>query len=356
MIFPPVRIPEGGDVDYDWYVDGGTMMLVPIEAAINAGATIVYAICSTSYLKPSSQPASDFNPDSKAGSGVFLLDLAARVAMGMEDGEIAMRNLFPREGWGLPVVVIQPEYEDPYVDGFAVDPGLINIRMDHGYMRADDTVQAYEHNLHQPIEPIPRRASPESYSKERFTTAIIQKRFLIWRMEMDALGWNFTKGKPIPPTPHTITPMTPVANRMGPIIRHKAELKDLVEKRLASGGKCPPGHEKWWSDWEKHPHTIPLPPWSGKIMELVSFPHTVKLGISTSITITVKDLFTSNPITNASVLDGESPIGPVGKPFPHIFKATTGEGGPKHPPSKELPEVTVRAPGYPDIGVPINFV
>ena len=49
------------------------------------------------------------------------------------------RQLEPFRGWGVPVKVIAPRFE--LYNLLVVDPRLIRIKMDYGYMRAYDKMQ-----------------------------------------------------------------------------------------------------------------------------------------------------------------------------------------------------------------------
>ena len=116
IVYPPVRLPDGED-----YVDGGVLENAPIEAAVRAGADEVIAVLPSpaALASPSTAPTT-------------LLPITARSLDLLLDGS-SRRQVEPFRGWGVPVTVIAPRFE--LYNLLAVDPGLIRINMDYGYMR-----------------------------------------------------------------------------------------------------------------------------------------------------------------------------------------------------------------------------
>ncbi len=105
-------------------VDGGVRKIVPITAAIDAGAATVYAIICNAPIQP--QAAS-----------MDLLKILEHSLDAVEEENIRV-EASPHDRWKVPVSIIRPDFN---VHGTReIDPGLIKISMDYGYMRAFDVV------------------------------------------------------------------------------------------------------------------------------------------------------------------------------------------------------------------------
>jgi NTE family protein len=110
------------------FVDGGISQEVPIRAAVEMGASQVFAVVSPIPLK---------NTNAITG----LVDIAVRAATDITIDEITGNDLEPYGGWGVPVHVIRATVE---VEGSrTIDPGLIRINMAYGWMRAFDVLSAF---------------------------------------------------------------------------------------------------------------------------------------------------------------------------------------------------------------------
>jgi len=185
FIFPPQQLG-----DY-WYVDGGVRMVTPIEAAIHTGADKVYAVVASQDKMTAGISVLGQSKLSSYDPPANLLDVGMRAASDIMPSEINDDQLFPPQGWGKEVIVIRPEYD--VHDSMTIDPGLIRIRMAHGFMRADDTMQAYEK------DPQHYRGQTSQYSRDRLTTTIVKTRKTIWILEFAANGWKYNTdgtGKP----------------------------------------------------------------------------------------------------------------------------------------------------------------
>ena len=87
--------------DGQTYVDGGIRTLAPVQAAIDAGASSVYVVAASS-TKMDPKPLSDII----SGTALPLLGIALRVGEQILPDEVGRRDLFPSNGWPVPVVVI----------------------------------------------------------------------------------------------------------------------------------------------------------------------------------------------------------------------------------------------------------
>jgi predicted acylesterase/phospholipase RssA len=230
IAYPPVRLPDGED-----YVDGGVLENAPIEAAVRAGADSVIAILpSPAELDvPSSAPTT-------------LLPVAGRAIELLLDGS-SRRQLAPFRGWGVPVKVIAPRFE--LYNLLVVDPGLIRINMDYGYMRAYDEMQEDES----------LRAAYRNSSD-----AITRLRQTVWYQEHWVHGQypkGFVRSGQLQPTGS--------AEQVEWIRDRKKEIRDLVLARVGLTGasvraSAPPAIDKSWREWEAHFFTTYFnTPWDG---------------------------------------------------------------------------------------------
>ena len=230
IAFPPVRLPDSED-----YVDGGVLENAPIEAAVRAGADSIIAIL------PS--PA---EIDVPLSAPTALLPVAERAVGLMLDGS-SRRQLEPFRGWGVPVKVIAPRFEPHNL--LVVDPGLIRINMDYGYMRVYDEMQG-DDSL---------RAAYRTSSD-----AITQLRMTVWYQEHWANG-QYPKGFP---RSGQLQP-TGSAEQVEWIRDKKKEIRDRVLARAGlTGGflraSVPSGIDKAWREWEAHFFdTYVASPWDG---------------------------------------------------------------------------------------------
>ena len=167
--FPPVQLGN------EHYVDGGVRDNVPIEPAIRLGASKVYAVCSSAATVPVWRSLADGHLITDYGS-TNLLDITGRVSIDIMLNEITRFKTNPPNGWGAAeVIVIEPEFD--LHDIMTIDAGLIRIAMGHGYMRADDVMQAYAANQ------AGYRTLADEYTMNRRTTTITKLRRAIWERE-----------------------------------------------------------------------------------------------------------------------------------------------------------------------------
>jgi predicted acylesterase/phospholipase RssA len=344
VVFPPQQI--GG---YN-YVDGGIRMITPIEPAIKAEATMVFAVA-----------ASSPEVDIKTVSPPFeILTIALRTAEDIMINEITARDLFPPQGYAVPVIVIQPEND--IHSAMAIDPGLIRIRMAHGYMRADDVVQAYRY-WRSPdfpkfalgaIAPFHYLNIAAEFGANRKTLEIIQLRYQIWNAEFKANGKMFVGGQDFPPTPPTVQddPNGPDGATLAQVRQWKRQLKNLVEERIKAGGKCPPDYQNWWSNWEAH--NWKPSPWLREMRATIA-PTGIHLGVSTTFTVHGVDVDSGSTITDAHVkIDGVDK-GLTGKPITFTFTAKKDIDPGKKKTIVEVPEITVEKAGYQSVWVTPAF-
>ena len=123
VVFPPTEL--GGEL----YVDGGVREILPLSLAFNQlGAGHIFAVVA-------SAPGVDVWEDSGDRG---LLEIARRVSADIGPDEILRKEITPPRGWGRRVTVIVPEFD--VHDALTVDPELIAVSIDYGYMRAADVL------------------------------------------------------------------------------------------------------------------------------------------------------------------------------------------------------------------------
>lgn len=202
-IYPPVRL---GD---EHYVDGGTRENLPVEVAVtHLGATRCYAINSL----PSGVPVDT------SYAGKDMLAIVLRAAAGIMSDEVQLDDVARAERAGA--VLIAPEVD--VLGVLEVDPGLLAIAKDYGYLRAAEACED---------------ASP---AEQQVTRELVELRRRIWRAERDrseAADGGAETGEDL-----------------GDL---KWQLRDLVARVPAA--RRPPGADQWWRSWERHVDEIEEP-------------------------------------------------------------------------------------------------
>lgn len=196
-VFAPVLI------DQEHYVDGGVRENVPAEMAIgNLGCTTTWVVTSSA---PGVKPADDFSR-----KDMFSIIMRATEIQSdeTERDEIAYAR-------SAGAIVIEPEVD--VHDPLAVDPGLIRIFRDYGWMRAAEVHLG------------------ATTAEQALGRSIITARRRIWEIERDLLD---------PDKPHDEREVLLLA-------RLKYDLRDQVPRLRP--GIAPEGAEQWWQDWEAHP-------------------------------------------------------------------------------------------------------
>jgi predicted acylesterase/phospholipase RssA len=210
-VFEPFRIHG------DYYVDGGVREVLPIQVAIDCGATKIYAIaCGLAK----SEPPPYINN---------IADVGAR-ALNITLDEIVQDETTRIPKWlDKPVVLIRPNVE--VHDALTIDPGLIRIAAAYGYMCAADTIEL---------------AGEDDDSKTR-------------RAEAQALADKMTRyrksnweDEDISAKKHESVPFKNVDPLKGMAAGDKQSVRGMARDRLAKGFSLPPNIERAWMSWECH--------------------------------------------------------------------------------------------------------
>ena len=196
-VFPPVQLGS------ESYVDGGVRENLPVQVAIDhLDVGRCYAVVAS--------PAGVTPRTSFANADMF--EIIMRSASGIMSDELQRDEIaFAREH---NVVVIAPTVD--VHDLVTIDPGLVAIAVDYGWLRAQDVVTG---------------ASPE---RQRLTDELVRARRRAWQLEEVA----FTDG---------------TASEVE-IAAVKAEVRDLLAQVPA--GDLPDTAQSWWQGWEGHTFEI----------------------------------------------------------------------------------------------------
>lgn len=136
-VFPPVNF--AGDA----WIDGGHRENVPLRAAIQAGATRIYVVCSGPIDRWSAinrtQDARFDQPPPTDFESRKILDIASRALLEIHLDEMEADDVYPViDNSSLPITLIAPEY--PSHDIVTIDPELIRVNYDYGYRSAWDAL------------------------------------------------------------------------------------------------------------------------------------------------------------------------------------------------------------------------
>lgn len=227
-VFAPVALGE------EYYVDGGVRETLPTEVAIeHLGVDRCYAVVAS--------PPGLAREESFADKD--MLSIVVRTAAGIMADEGLRDEVAYARAAGA--VVIQPDID--VHDVLTVDPGLVSIAIDYGYVRAAEAHQG------------------ASDVEEQLTRDIVLLRKQIWAAE-DALL------RPAPVSGDGVRPAAGDAAGGGagpggtpPDPQGLADLADL-KRRLralvnqAPADRLPPGAGEWWRGWEGHPWPVPIAP------------------------------------------------------------------------------------------------
>jgi len=213
MVFPPHPMAD------DDYVDGGVIEIIPVRAAAELGATRIIAVLAVPLTLPRDER--DY-----AAAPAGYIGLRAVGMIGIADRQHANLAVTLPEGVTLTTI-------DPVVDVvglFEVEPGLLRINKDYGWLRAADVL----------AEGDPAIVADMVES----THAVVEARCEAWRLEETL--WAA-------PPRHDQS----VAGTLALVREHKERVRDLIDRRKQLGFPVPDGCETWWTEYEAHTATRP---------------------------------------------------------------------------------------------------
>jgi patatin-like phospholipase len=228
------------------YVDGGVRDAIPIWAAIDAGADVVFAIeCSAPLVTALTDPDHRFHDPAVdiaatldngfASSATSLTDsgivaIAFRSIMEVLPNSIVQNELEPRQAWPVPVYVIQPTWD--VNDALTIDQGLIQIAAAYGWMRAADVLASDD----------PKSAIPTS-------DQIMLARRQSWAWESEAYTTIVgLENSSEPEQPNGWGDRS--ADQIQRAREAKTRVAAAVALRMNAGYDVPDGAENWASRWE----------------------------------------------------------------------------------------------------------
>jgi NTE family protein len=217
MVFPPHPMAD------DDYVDGGVIEIVPVSAAAALGATRIIAVVAVPLRLPRDER--DY-----AAAPAGYIGLRSMGMIGVAERQISNLNIHLPEGTTLTTV-------DPVVDVvglFEIEPGLLRINKDYGWLRAADLLADVDADIRADIAD--------------GTHAIVEARREAWRLE-ESLWAVGRIGESD-------------AGTLALVREHKEQVRTLVDRRKQLGFPVPDGCEDWWTGYEAHtaerPQGLPL--------------------------------------------------------------------------------------------------
>lgn len=208
LVFPPRPLAD------DDYVDGGVLQVVPVRAAALLGATRIIAVVAMPLRIDREER--DFTDDHAANIGLRALGV---IAMADRQRENLAVPLPP----GATLTTIDPEVD--VVGYFEVEPGLLRINKDYGWLRAADVMAEGDATL------LADAASE--------THRLIATRLQAWHLEETLwVSGGFAEGA----DPGTVSLLRDL----------KRQVHELVDRRKQLGLPVPDGCEAWWTGYEVH--------------------------------------------------------------------------------------------------------
>lgn len=213
--FPPQPI---GDDDY---VDGGVREVMPLQSAVDLGAGQIFAIHASSRSLP------PFRTPRTAG----MVQIVSRGLTEIAIDEVAHSDR-TITGPGRPApVIVHIEPEENLHDIRVIDPGLIQIARDYGFMAAADAVGS----------------AAGRAERRQLATNIAKLRLSIWKLENRRFGQNDPTEGP------AAQASSPEPALQPEIDEAKRRLTALILRRRQRFGPVPAGIDNWGSQPELHP-------------------------------------------------------------------------------------------------------
>jgi predicted acylesterase/phospholipase RssA len=224
MVFPPHAMAD------DDYVDGGVIEIIPVRAAVQLGATRIFAVVAVPLALPR-----DERDYVEAPAG--YIGLRAMAMIGIADRQLANLATPLPDGGSLTVI-------DPLVDVvglFEVQPGLLRINKDYGWLRAADVMAESDEDLRADVATA--------------THALVDARCEAWRLEERL--WAPAKDR------------SGDAGTLSLVREQKQRVKAIIEQRKQLGFPVPDDCESWWTDFELHMAERPaaVPPRPGPLAD-----------------------------------------------------------------------------------------
>jgi NTE family protein len=207
LVFPPRFMAD------DDYVDGGVLQLIPVRAATQLGADRIIAVVAMPITVDREER--DF-----VNGPAALVGLRAMGIIGMSDRQKENLAVPLPEGATLTTI-------DPIVDVvglFEVEPGLLRINKDYGWLRAADVMAEGDRTMVQEVA--------------AQTHELIAARLRAWHLE-ETLWVSAAAGSIAP-------------GSLALLREIKETIGELMDQRKQLGFPVPEGCGAWWSEYEVH--------------------------------------------------------------------------------------------------------
>jgi NTE family protein len=208
LVFPPRHLAD------DDYVDGGVLQIIPVRAAVQLGATRIIAVVAMPLEIPREER--NFTESQAAQVGIRAMGV-----IGMAERQ--RENLATTLPEGVTLTTIDPIVD--VVGLFEVQPGLLRINKDYGWLRAADILATGDATL------VADMAAQ--------THHLIGARLQAWHLE-ESLWTAPSAGAQAD------------AGTLALLRQLKHEIARVIERRKQLGLPVPDGCEAWWSDFEAH--------------------------------------------------------------------------------------------------------
>jgi predicted acylesterase/phospholipase RssA len=208
LVFPPRHLAD------DDYVDGGVLQIIPVRAAVHLGATRIIAVVAMPLEL--ARDERNFSESQAAQVGIRAMGM---IGMAERQRENLATPLPP----GTTLTTIDPIVD--VVGLFEVQPGLLRINKDYGWLRAADILAPGDPTL---VADVAAQ-----------THQLIGARLQAWHLE-ESLWTAPSAGAQADP------------GTVALLRQLKHEISRLVDRRKQLGFPLPEGCEDWWSDYEAH--------------------------------------------------------------------------------------------------------
>jgi NTE family protein len=208
MVFPPRALAD------DDYVDGGVIQVIPVRAAAQLGANRIIAVVAMPLALDREER--DYSNSHAAEIGMRALGL-----IGIADRQ--RENLAVALPTGTTLTTIDPIVD--VVGLFEVEPGLLRINKDYGWLRAADILAEGDSTLVAEIA--------------EGTHTLARARLRAWHLEetLWSAGRVSDQGQ---------------AGTLALLREIKEQIYTVVDQRKQLGFPVPEGCEAWWTEYEVH--------------------------------------------------------------------------------------------------------
>jgi predicted acylesterase/phospholipase RssA len=212
LVFPPHPMAD------DDYVDGGVLQIIPVRPAVLLGATRIFAVAAI----PLALARDERN---YAGAPAAQIGLRAMGVIGMAHRQL--ENLSVELPPGTTLTTIDPVVD--VVGLFEIEPGLLRINKDYGWLRAADILAGGDAAI-----------VADTVAE---THLLVESRLAAWKLEEGL--WAQTR------------PDGSTAGTQALVRELKSHIREVVDHRKQLGFPVPEGCTAWWSEYEIHSGECP---------------------------------------------------------------------------------------------------